>query len=109
MSGSETRDWQNTFGHPVVLLETFVDPRRFRGTVYKAANWLHVGETRGFRRTGKGYSAQTHPPKMVFVKPLQPEARELLSRSILEPPYRTGGVRIMLKAEQMRSLGPVEK
>jgi hypothetical protein len=34
-------DWQNTFGHPVVLLETFVDPQRFQGTVYKAANWLY--------------------------------------------------------------------
>jgi hypothetical protein len=47
----------------VLLLETFVDPRRFRGTVYRAANWLHVGDTKGFRRTGKGYSAKTHPPK----------------------------------------------
>jgi hypothetical protein len=98
------RDWQHAFGHPVLLLETFVDPRRFRGTVYRAANWLHVGETRGFRRTGKGYSEKTQPPKMVFVKPLRPEARELLSRPILEPPYRTGGTKIMLQAEQMRSL-----
>jgi hypothetical protein len=97
-------DWQHTFGHPVVLLETFVDPQRFRGTVYRAANWLCVGETKGFRRTGKGYSAKTHSPKMVFIKPLQPDARELLSRPFLEPPYRTGGTRIMLKAEQMRSL-----
>lgn len=99
-----SKDWQDTFGHPVLLLETFVDPRRFRGTVYRAANWLHVGDTKGFRRTGKGYSAKTHPPKMVFIKPLQPKARELLSRPILESPYRTGGTRIMLKAEQMRSL-----
>ena len=60
-------DWLNTFGHPVVLLETFVDPRHFRGTVYKAANWLYVGDTKGFRRTRKGYSAQIHSPKMVFV------------------------------------------
>lgn len=99
-----SRDWQDAFGHPVLLIETFVDPRRFRGTVYKAANWLHVGYTKGFRRTGKGYSAKTHPPKMVFIKPLQPKARELLSRSILEPSYCTGGTKIMLKAEQMRSL-----
>ncbi len=97
-------DWQDTFGHAVLLLETFVDPRRFRGTVYRAANWLHVGDTKGFRRTGKGYSAKTHPPKMVFIKPLQPKVRELLSGPILEPPYRTGGTKIMLKAEQMQSL-----
>ena len=43
--GVWVRDWQKTFGHPVVLLETFVDPQRFRGTVYKAANWLYVGNT----------------------------------------------------------------
>ena len=97
-------DWQAAFGHPLVLLETFVDPQRFQGTVYKAANWLHVGETKGFRRTGKGYSPKIHSPKMIFVNPLQPDARELLSRPILEQPYRTGGSRIMLKAEQMRSL-----
>jgi len=52
------RDWQDSFGHPVVLLETFVDPQRFRGTVYRAANWLQVGLTKGFRRTGKGYSIE---------------------------------------------------
>ena len=98
------RDWQVSFGHPLVLLETFVDPQRFHGTVYRAANWLHVGETKGFHRTGKGYSPKTNSPKMIFVKPLQSDARELLSRPILEPPYLTGGSRIMLKAEQMRSL-----
>ena len=59
-------DWQSTFGHPILLLETFVDPTRFHGTVYKAGNWLHVGDTKGFRRTRKGYSAQPDSPKMVF-------------------------------------------
>jgi len=97
-------DWLETFGHPLVLLETFVDPRRFHGTVYKASNWLHVGQSRGFRRTGKGYTPKSRSPKMVFLKPLQLDARELLSRPILEPPYRTGGTKMMLKAEQMRSL-----
>jgi len=87
-----------------VLLETFVDPRHFRGTVYKAANWLHVGDTKGFRRTRKGYSAQVHSPKMVFVKPLRPDAQVLLSRPILQSPYRTGGAKMMLQAEQMQSL-----
>jgi hypothetical protein len=97
-------DWQDTFGHPVALLETFVDPQRFRGTVYRAANWLYMGETKGFRRTGKGYSAKIHSPKMVFVKPLQPDARVKLSRPILDPSYRTEGTKIMINAEHMRSL-----
>jgi hypothetical protein len=98
------KDWQKTFGHPVVLLETFVDPQRFRGTVYKADNWVYVGDTKGFRRTRLGYTATPQSPKMVFVKPLRANARELLSRTILPPPYSLGGSKIMLKADQMQSL-----
>jgi hypothetical protein len=97
-------DWQKAFGHPVVLLETFVDPQRFQGTVYKAANWLYVGNTKGFRRTRYGYTATAQSPKMVFIKPLQADARALLCQAILKPPYRTGGSKIMLKANQMQSL-----
>jgi len=97
-------DWQALFGHPVVLLETFVDPQRFRGTIYKAANWIYVGDTKGFHRTRKGYSATAQSPKMVFLKPLISDAQALLSRPILEPAYRTGGKKIMLSAQQMESL-----
>jgi Domain of unknown function (DUF4338)/DDE_Tnp_1-associated len=97
-------DWQSVFGHPVVLLETFVDPRQFRGTIYQAANWLYVGDTKGFRRTRKGYSGIAGSAKMVFVKPLRPDAQALLSQPILEPAYRTGGPTIMLTAQQMQSL-----
>jgi hypothetical protein len=63
-------DWQRVFGHSLILLETFVDPQRFYGTIYKAANWIYLGDTKGFRRTRDGYSAKTNSPKMVFVKPL---------------------------------------
>jgi uncharacterized protein YigA (DUF484 family) len=97
-------NWQKAFGHPVVLLETFVDPQRFQGTVYKAANWLYVGNTKGFRRTRHGYTATAQSPKMVFIKPLQADARALLCQAILKPPYCTGGSKIMLKANQMQSL-----
>jgi len=97
-------DWQKRFGHPVVLIETYVDPQRFKGTVYKATNWLYVGDAKGYRRTRKGYSAKAQSPKMVFLKPLQANAQALLSQPILQPPYRTGGSKIMLNAEQMQSL-----
>jgi Druantia protein DruA/DDE_Tnp_1-associated len=97
-------DWQKTFGHPVLLLETFVDPQRFHGTIYKAANWLYVGDTKGFRRTRHGYTATAQSPKMVFLKPLQSDARALLSQAHLPAPYRTGGSKMMLKAQQMQSL-----
>jgi hypothetical protein len=97
-------DWKAAFGHPIVLLETFVDPQKFHGTIYKAANWIYVGNTKGFHRTRQGYSATAQSPKMVFVKPLTSEAQTLLSRPILDPAYRTGGPKIMLRAQQMESL-----
>lgn len=97
-------DWRQTFGHPLLLIETFVDPGRFRGTIYKAANWIYVGDTKGFRRTRTGYSATANSPKMVFVKPLMADAQIRLSEPVLKPIYCIGGSKLMLKAEQMQSL-----
>ena len=97
-------DWEEAFGHGVVLLETFVDPQRHRGTVYRAANWMYVGNTRGYRRTHGGYTATPQTPKMVFLRPLRPDACQILCGAILSPPYRLGGTTMRLTAEQMRSL-----
>ena len=83
--------------------ETLVAPR-FHGTVYRAANWVYLGLTRGYRRTRQGYSTTVHSPKKVFVKLLQADARTVLSRPVLSFPYRQGGPKIMLSAQQMRSL-----
>ena len=46
-------DWQAVYAHPIYFLETFIDPQRFRGTCYRAANWTLLGVT-----TGRG---RTHP------------------------------------------------
>ena len=97
-------DWQATFGHGVLLLETFVDPQRFRGTVYRAANWVYVGNTKGFRRTRFGYTATPQTPKRVFLQPLRADAGALLAQAVLPPPYQIGGSKIMLSAAQMQSL-----
>ena len=97
-------DWQARFAHRVMLLETFVDPKPFQGTMYKAANWIYVGNTKGFRRTRTGYSNTAQSPKMVFVKPLASNAQEHLSRPILKPAYRLGDREIMLSVQQMQSL-----
>ena len=48
-------DWQRLYQHPLYLLETFIDPERFRGTCYRAANWILVGQT-----TGRGKNDQTN-------------------------------------------------
>ena len=65
-----SQDWQEQFGHPVLLAETFVDPQRFRGTCYRAANWQALGRTRGFARCGQDYYVDTRHPKELCVYPL---------------------------------------
>jgi hypothetical protein len=97
-------DWQERFGHPLLLLETFVDPQRFIGTVYQAANWSYLGLTRGYRRTRHGYSHTSVSPKKVFVHLLHKQARTLLSVPVLPLPYRQGVVKMKLTAHQMQSL-----
>jgi GNAT superfamily N-acetyltransferase len=98
------RDWAERFGYPLLLLDTFVDPRRFQGTIYRAANWHYAGDTRGFRRARTGYSAQPEGAKRVFLRPLHPQASTLLSRPTLAPHYQHGAPKIMIRAEQMRHL-----
>lgn len=98
------RDWRERFGYPLLLLETFVDPRQFHGTLYRAANWRYVGDTRGFRRTRAGYSDQPEASKRIFLRPLHAKAQALLSRPVLDPIYRRGAPNIMLSAEHMRAL-----
>ena len=97
-------DWQARFGHPLLLLETFVDPRRFHGGVYRAANWIELGLTQGYRRTREGYSAQADAPKRVFVRPLCRDPRARLTHANRDYLQLTGASKIMLNAEQMRSL-----
>lgn len=97
-------DWVERFGYPLLLLETFVDPSRFAGTLYRAANWRYVGDTRGYQRIRGGYSRTRQAPKRVFVQPLRGNARALLSHPILNERYRTGAPRMKLSAESMQSL-----
>jgi hypothetical protein len=70
-------DWERMYGHPVYFAETFIDPGRFRGTCYRAANWKFLGRT-----TGRGKNDHTYKPnrpiKEVLGLPLTPRFRELL-------------------------------
>jgi len=80
MARQVSGDWQKVYGHPIYLLETFIDPSRFRGTCYLAANWQVMGQT-----TGRGKNDQTNKPnrsiKDVLGIPLTPRFRELLCGS----------------------------
>lgn len=72
------QDWQRIYNHTIVLLETFVDTTRFLGTCYKAANWIHIGSTKGRGKWDihKQYSV---PVKAIFVYPLVKNFREVLT------------------------------
>lgn len=70
-------DWRRKYGHPVVLLETFVERERFAGTCYRAANWQALGATTGRSRQDRTRSLQV-PVKEVFVYPLRRHFREEL-------------------------------
>jgi hypothetical protein len=70
-------DWQARWGYRPLLLETFVDPARYRGTCYRASGWELLGETTGEGKPRRGKTYQT-TVKLVYVRPLREGARELL-------------------------------
>jgi hypothetical protein len=77
MAARISDDWQQMYRHPIYFLETFVDPERFRGTCYRAANWVWLGKT-----TGRGKQSNSYVPnrsiKEVLGYPLSRRFRELL-------------------------------
>jgi hypothetical protein len=81
MTGQLSQHWERMYGHPVYFAETFIDPGRFRGTCYRAANWKLLGLT-----TGRGKNDHTYKPnrpiKEVLGLPLTPRFRELLQAGI---------------------------
>jgi hypothetical protein len=71
------QDWQIRYGYKPVLVETFVEQERFRGTSYRAANWIHVGETQGRGKLDR-HHRHALPIKDVYVYPLQKDFRRRL-------------------------------
>lgn len=72
------KDWDEKYGHGIYLVETYVEKTRFVGTCYKAANWLHLGETTGRSRNDR-YSKLQVPVKDVYVYPLMKDFRHHLN------------------------------
>jgi hypothetical protein len=79
------KDRPERFSYPLLLLETVVDPQRFHGTIYRAANRHVVSDTRSFRRTRTVCGVATGAAKRVFVRPLNAQARACPSRPVLDP------------------------
>jgi hypothetical protein len=80
MTSQLAQDWEQMYGHPVYFAETFIDPSRFRGTCYRAANWKLLGRTTGRGKASNSYKPN-RPIKEVLGFPLTPRFRELLSQS----------------------------
>jgi len=71
--------WQAKYGHPIYLLETFVERERFEGACYRAANWVRVGQTQGRTRQDRPDGKHRQVPiKDVYLRPLHPGFREHL-------------------------------
>jgi hypothetical protein len=76
-------DWQTHWGHPVVLVESFVDESKYRGTCYRASGFAAVGLTAGFGRSSRDYYEEHGQPKQLYLRELQPGALNLLRRGRL--------------------------
>lgn len=79
-----SEDWRAAHGHRLLLGETFIDPSRFAGTCYRAANWIEVGCTRGFAKSNHTY-VEHGSAKQIWVYPLHPQAPSILSAAMAHP------------------------
>lgn len=95
-------DWEQTYGHGLLLAETFVDVSRFSGVCYRASNWRYEGMTKGFSKQGASYSFHGQP-KAVFLRPLRRGAIERLRTG--RPIWDKRGAN---KETEMRTLARVE-
>jgi hypothetical protein len=112
-------DWQEHFGYPVLVVETFVDSQRFRGTCYKAAGWEQLGPTQGYERDWQDFYTDTRHPKQLWVRPLGMDALEQARAPELPPaladpqgplppacPVRTEGLNSLWECFRKRMTDP---
>jgi hypothetical protein len=71
------KDWHEVYGYSPLLLETYVESKRFAATSYRAANWLHVGQTRGRGRQDREHR-EKKPIKDIYLYPLHPDCQKML-------------------------------
>lgn len=101
-------DWQARYGHPVLVVETFVDPEQFCGTVYTAQGWQELGLTDGWGRCRRDYYVPHDRPKRLFVRELARNGRRSLQAEHLKPALapveKKAGSRCYHKCEQIKAL-----
>jgi hypothetical protein len=101
-------DWQACYGHPVLVVETFVGPEQFCGTVYSANGWQELGLTDGWGRCRRDYYVQHNKPKRLFVREVAKNARRSLQAEHLQPALasveKKAGARCYHKCPEIRAL-----
>jgi len=80
-------DWQAAYGHPIAVVESFVDTQLFRGTAYQASGWTELGATKGFGRAAQDYYTAHARPKALWVRELAPGHGRHLAARILPPTW----------------------
>jgi hypothetical protein len=93
IAGRIAEDWQQAFGHPVLALESFIDPQRFRGTCYQAAGWQRLGRTRGSTRSYQDFYEDTEHPKELWMRALGRQALRQLRQPELPAHLRAPGAK----------------
>jgi hypothetical protein len=104
-------DWQAQWGHPIVLVESYVDESQYRGTCYRACGFQAVGLTAGFGRSSRDYYAEHGQPKQLYLRELRPRAMNILRQGrlpaeLVEYEERVSGP-CPLRATQLASLREV--
>ena len=79
-------DWQKRWGHPVLVVESFVDESEYRGTCYRACGFTAVGPTEGFSRASRDFYQEHGQPKQLYLRELESRARKHLSQARLPEP-----------------------
>ena len=80
-------DWEKRWGHPIALVETFVDPRFYQGTAYKVSGWSHLGRTAGWKRDADDFYEKHDAPKQIWIRELVKNACVKLRAAALAPAW----------------------
>lgn len=108
MLGQLSQDWQKRWGHPIALVETFVDPRYYQGTAYKVSGWSHLGGSAGWKRDADDFYEKNDAPKQIWVRELVKKACVKLRGDQLPPGWAqveaSTSARCTAKVKEVRSL-----
>lgn len=103
-----SEDWHKRWGHPIALVESFVDPNLYQGTAYKVSGWCHLGKTAGWKRDADDFYVKNQAPKQIWVRELVKHACVKLRAPQLPAAWanveHAAHVRCTAKAAQIRSL-----